>query len=79
MLFSMLVSPLPPSLLDTYNLSTSSLGCKALCMVINFLILWSIFKFFSGPLQEKSRVSYEGDSLGIYTFDKVPVIEFYLE
>ena len=39
---SMLASPLPPSFLDTYYLSTSSLGCNALCMVISFLVLWSI-------------------------------------
>ena len=38
----MLVSPLPPSFLDTYSLSTLSLGWNALCMVISFLILWSI-------------------------------------
>ena len=41
-LSSILVSPLPPSLLDTYSLSTSSLGCNALYMVISFLALWSI-------------------------------------
>ena len=39
---SMLASPLPPSFLDTYSLSTLSLGCNALCMVISFLVLWSI-------------------------------------
>ena len=39
---SMRASPLPPSYLDTYSLSTSSLGCSALCMVISFLVLWSI-------------------------------------
>ena len=42
MLSSMLASPLPPSFLDTYSQSTSSLGCNALCMVISFLVLWSI-------------------------------------
>ena len=42
MLSSMLASPLPPSFLETYNLSTSSLGCNALCIVISFLVLWSI-------------------------------------
>ena len=42
-LSSMLASPLPPSLLGTYSLSTSSLGCNALCMVISFLVLWSIY------------------------------------
>ena len=41
-LSSMLVSPLLPSFLDWYSLLTSSLGCKALCFVINFLVLWSI-------------------------------------
>ena len=38
----MLVSPLPPSFLGTYSLSTYSLGCNALCMVISFRVLWSI-------------------------------------
>ena len=38
----MLARPLPPSFLDTYSLSTLSLGCSALCMVISFLVLWSI-------------------------------------
>ena len=41
-LFSMLANALPPFFLDTYNLSTSSLGCNALCMVISFLVLWSL-------------------------------------
>ena len=35
----MLASSLPPSFLDTYSLS---LGCNALCVVISFLVLWSI-------------------------------------
>ena len=30
------------SFLDTYSLSTTTLGCNALCMVISFLVLWSI-------------------------------------
>ena len=34
-------SPLTP-FLDTYSLSTTYLECKALCIVMNFLILWSI-------------------------------------
>ena len=41
-LSSMLASPLPPSFLDTYSQSTSSLGCNVLCMIISFLVLWSI-------------------------------------
>ena len=40
-LSSMLVSPLPTSFLNTYSLSTSSLGWKALCIVIS-LLFWSI-------------------------------------
>ena len=47
LLSSMLVSPLLPSFLDTYNLSSSSLECKTLCMVISFLVLWSICLCFS--------------------------------
>ena len=35
-------NPLSPFLLETYNLSTSSLGCNAPCIVISFLVLWSI-------------------------------------
>ena len=38
----MLASPFPLSFLDKYNLSTSSLRCNALCMVISFLVLCSI-------------------------------------
>ena len=41
-LSSMLVSPLSPFFLDTYSLSTSSLECYALYMVISFLVLWYI-------------------------------------
>ena len=36
---SMLTRPLPHSFLDTCSLSTSSLGCKALCIVMSFLVL----------------------------------------
>ena len=53
----MLASPLPPSFLDTYNLSTSSLECNALCMVISFLVFsllsiclsYSLVHFKKGP------------------------------
>ena len=41
-LSSMLTSPLSPSLLYIYNLSTLSLRCNALWMGIRFLVLWSI-------------------------------------
>ena len=37
----MQASPLPLSFFDTYSLSTSSQECNALCMIINFLVLWS--------------------------------------
>ena len=46
-LSSTLASPLSPCFLDTYSLSTSSLGYKALCIVMGFLILWSIYRNFS--------------------------------
>ena len=38
----MLASPLLPSFLGTYSLSTSSLVYSAFCMVISFLVPWSI-------------------------------------
>ena len=41
-LSSMLASPLPLSYIETYSMSTSSLGCNALRIDISFLILWSI-------------------------------------
>ena len=52
---SVLASPLPPPFLDTYSLSTSSLECNTLCMVISFLVLWficlisSLVHFRKGP------------------------------
>ena len=49
----MLASPLPPSFQDTYSLSTSYLGCNALCMVISFLVLWSICLSWSLVLLRK--------------------------
>ena len=42
MLSSMPVSFPPPPFLNKYNLSLSSLGCKALCIIISFLVFWSI-------------------------------------
>ena len=39
--------PLPPSSFDTYSLSVLFLGCKALCIVIIFLVLRSICRSFS--------------------------------
>ena len=59
---SMLASPLPPSVLDTYSLSLSSLGCNALCTVINFPLLWSIcpsssYHFKNGPEYLTRRIS----------------------
>ena len=41
-LSSMLASPLFPSFLNTSNSSISSLECKGLCIVMSFLVLWSI-------------------------------------
>ena len=38
MISLMLMSPLPPCFLDTYNLSMSSTECKAVCKVINCLV-----------------------------------------
>ena len=66
-----LVSALQPSLLDTDDLSTSSLGCNALCTVIRFLILWSIC-LCSLLVHFKDAPEYL--SPDIYFFDKVSAI-----
>ena len=79
-LSSMLASLLPPSFVDTYSLSTSSLWCYALYMVISFLVLWSICLSSSlVHFKKGSRISNEGYSLVIYSFDKVLAREFCLE
>ena len=43
----MLATPLPPFLLGTYSLPTSFLGCKALCIILSFLVLWFMCWSFS--------------------------------
>ena len=48
---------LPPSFLDTYILSTLSLGCNAFCIVIGFLVLWYIF-FSSSLVNYKTCPEY---------------------
>ena len=73
----LVASLLPPSFLETYSLSTSSLGCKALCFFSCSLV--HLFKFVSGPLEKGSRISNEWYSPDIYSFDKISAIEFGLE
>ena len=46
----MLTSPLPSSFLESYNLSVS-FRCKALCMIINFLVYWSVSEFLPSILR----------------------------
>ena len=45
--------PLHHSFLDTYNLSTSSLGCQTLCIILSFFVLasicFSLVHFKNGP------------------------------
>ena len=41
---SMLTSSLHPTLLNSYRLPLSSLECKTLCIVFNFLVIWSIYQ-----------------------------------
>ena len=71
----LLARPLPPSFLVTYSLSTLSLGCNVLCMVISFLVLWSIC-LNSSLVHLRKGPEY---SPSIYSFDKVSAIEFCLE
>ena len=70
-LSSVMASPLPP-FLNTYSLPMSSLRCKAFCIIIMFSCsLVHLLKFFLPSLQEWSRVAYEKDSPGIYSFDGI--------
>ena len=74
----MLASPLPPPFLETYSLSTSSLGCNALCIVISFLALWSIcLSSYLVHFKKGSLISNEGYSPGMYSFDKVYYYYYY--
>ena len=53
-LSSNLACPLSPSFIDTYSLSKSSVGCKVLWIVMNFLVLWSIWwssSYYFTPLR----------------------------
>ena len=73
MLSSMLASSLLPYFLDTYSLSTSSLGCNALCMVISCSLV-HLFKFISGPLQKRPQYLTRG-TVKI----SIPLIRFLLD
>ena len=61
-----LASPLSTSFLDTYSLSTSYLECKALHIVMSFLVLWFIccnflfhFKNCPSKIRRKTQMSCE--------------------
>ena len=66
-----LASPLPPSFLDAYCLSTSSLQYKTLCIFMRFPILLSIYR--SSPLVHfKNGPEYL--TKGVYPFDEISTI-----
>ena len=69
-LSSMLTSPLPPSFLGT-----SSLVCNALCMVISFLVLWSICLSSSLVHLRKGPEYLTRDTAQVF----IPLIRFLLE
>ena len=71
----MMASSLPPSFLDTYSLSTSSLGCNALCMVISFLVLWSICLSYSRVHLRKGPEYLTGGTAQVF----IPLKRFLLE
>ena len=64
----------PSSFLDKYCLRHIwDVRCEFSCSLVNLL------KFFPRPLQEWSRLSYEGDSPGVYPFDEISAISFDFE
>ena len=65
-----------PSFLETYTLSMSSLRCKAKCIVINLLVLWSFCLF----LVYFKNVSYKKECPGVSPFEEISDTEsFYSE
>ena len=74
-MFSMLVSPLLSSFLDTFNLSKSSLGYNALCTIISFLILWSICLSSSLVHFKKGPEYLTRDTAQVF----IPLIRFRLD
>ena len=74
-LSSMLAIPLPPSFLGTYSLSTSSLVCNALCLVISFLVLWSIYLSSSLIHLRKGPEYLKRGTAQVF----IPLIRFLLE
>ena len=62
--------------LDTYNLSISSLGCKVLCILISFLIRWSIYwSSFLIYFRNDPEYIKMGKSV-VYLFDGISTAEF---
>ena len=74
-LSSMLASHLPPSVLGTYSLSASSLGCNALCIVISFQVLWSICQSSSLVYLRKGPEYLARGTAQVF----IPLIRFLLE
>ena len=78
-LSAILVSPLPPYFLVTYNLSMSSLGCKAIWIVMSIFVLWSIsanyflVHFRDGP----ENLTREGVSNIFLDLLRYPFLKFF--
>ena len=67
---SMLASPLPPFLWNI--LAILCFGCMTLCIITNFLVLWSIC-FTSSPVYFKNCPKYVTKKFcpGVYSFDEL--------
>ena len=70
-LSSMLASPLPSCFLIHIVCQRRLWDAEPYLLLLVSCSLVHLFKFFSGPLQNGSRISNEGYSSGIYPFDKV--------
>ena len=75
MLSSVLLNPLPPSILNTYCVSVQGLGhCHQLsCLLVH------LFEFFPCPFYEWFRVSYKGDNPGVYPTNEISAEELDFE
>lgn len=68
---SILISILP-SCFFTYNLSTSYHRCKALCSVINLLVLWSSLYLLSSL--RRAWIFYIWNCLLVYSFGQISAV-----
>ena len=76
----MLASSLPPSFLETYSLSTSSLGCIIIIIIIQFSAILSVFYNFSPdfyPKPKRGRKKWLDEFMFFFSFWEIFFVHMY--